>query len=139
MKPLSSRPVTLLVIPFSLLLLFMLALGTSIASRAGSRSPKCTVDIADAKGSACALVKANDDWILWSNTSSKPLSVHFKPSENPFMEKSCWDVGAGARARSGPVTRAAAPKTYLAYSSEVSCGANPSSDTGHVASQVTIQ
>jgi hypothetical protein len=139
MKPINWRLVTLLFIPCWGLLLLMLAFGTSIASRAGSRSAKCTVDIADAKGSVCALVKANDEWILWSNTSSKPLSVHFKPSENPFMEKSCWDVDAGARARSGPATRAAAPKTYLAYSSAVSCGANPSSDTGHIASKVTIQ
>src|SRR6202041_194725 len=136
---LNYRRVTLLSIPYFASLLLIFVFGLSVASLGASRSPKCTVDIAAANGSACTVAKATDDWILWSNTSSKPLSVHFKPSENPFMEKSCWDVGAGARARSGPVTRAAAAKTYLAYSSEVSCGANPSSDTGHVASKVTIQ
>ena len=139
MKPINSRPTTLLSIFCFTSLLLIFVFGPSVAGRAPSRTPKCTVDIAAANGSACAIAKATDDWILWSNTSSKPLSVHFKPSENPFMEKSCWDVDAGARGRSGPIARATAPNTYVAYSSVVSCAANPPSDTGHVAAKVIVQ
>ena len=139
MKPLHFRPATLLSILCFASLLLIFVLGPSVAGRAPSRTPKCTVDIAAANGSACTVAKATDDWILWSNTSSKPLSVHFKPSENPFMEKSCWDVDAGARGRSGPIARATAPNTYVAYSSVVSCAANPPSDTGHVAAKVIVQ
>lgn len=136
---LNYRRVTLLSIPCFASLLLIFVFGLSVASLGASRSPKCTVDIAAANGSACTVAKATDDWILWSNTSSKPLSVHFKPSENPFMEKSCWDVDAGARGRSGPIARAAAPNTYIAYSSDVPCAAKPPSDTGHVAAKVTVQ
>ena len=140
MKPLNLRPATLLSILCFASLLLIFVFGPSVARRAAaSRTPKCTVDIAAANGSACAIAKATDDWILWSNTSSKPMSVHFKPSENPFMEKSCWDVDAGARARSGPIARAVAPNTYVAYSSGVSCAAKPPSDTGHVTAKVIVQ
>lgn len=139
MKPLHFRPATLLSILCFASLLLIFVLRPSVAGRAPSRTPKCTVDIAAANGSACTVAKATDDWILWSNTSSKPLSVHFKPSENPFMEKSCWDVDAGARGRSGPIARSTAPNTYVAYSSVVSCAANPPSDTGHVAAKVIVQ
>jgi hypothetical protein len=126
----------LLSIPcFGLLFMF----GTSLTSHAGSRTAKCTVDIADGKGSECTLVKANDEWILWSNSASTPRSLHFKSNENPFMEKSCWDVGAGARARSGPITRAAVPKTYFSYSSDVPCAANPPSDSKQGMSKVIVQ
>ena len=140
MKPLHLRPATLLSMLCFASLLLIFVFGPSIAPRAAaSRTPKCTVDIAATNGSACTVAKASDDWILWSNTSSKPLSVHFKPSENPFMEKSCWDVNPGARARSGPIARATAPNTYVAYSSGVSCAANPPSDTSHVAAKVAVQ
>ena len=139
MKPFNCRRVTLLSILSFPSLPLIFAFGLSVASQAASRTPKCTVDIGAANGSACTVAKASDDWILWSNTSSNPLSVHFKLSENPFMEKSCWDVDAGARARSGPIARAAAPQTYFAYSSEISCAANPPSATGHVAAKVAVQ
>jgi hypothetical protein len=139
MKPLNLHPATLLSIVCFASLLLISVFGPSVAGRAPSRTPKCTVDLAAANGSACTLAKATDDWILWSNTSSKPLSVHFKLSENPFMEKSCWDVDAGARARSGPIARAVAPNTYVAYSSDVSCAAKPPSDTGHVAAKIVVQ
>jgi hypothetical protein len=107
-----------------------------IANRAGSTSPpavrtaKCTIDIADGKGSDCTLIKANDEWILWMNSSSAPRSVHFKSDNNPFTEKSCWDVEAGARARSGPIALNAPAATYVAYAADAVCGSNPTSNTG---------
>jgi hypothetical protein len=121
------------------LVVAMLTFGTSIATRASSRSAKCTVDIGNGNSSECTLVKANDEWILWSNTSSKPRSVHFKVADNPFMEKSCWDVDTGARARSGPIARGSVPKAYFSYSSDVPCASNPPSDSNRGASKIIVQ
>jgi hypothetical protein len=116
-------------------LIFMF--GTSTASPAGPsaasavRTAKCTVDIADGKETDCALIKANDEWILWMNSSSTPRSIHFKSDENPFSEKSCWDVAPGARARSGPVALSAKAKAYVAHASVLPCGSNfPAADSG---------
>lgn len=112
-------------------LLFASAFLASAARPAASRpapavrTAKCTVDIAAGKESDCALVKAKDEWILWMNSDSKPRSIHFKSGGNPFSEKSCWDVDPGARARSGPVALNIAPKTYVSYTSDIPCSANP--------------
>jgi hypothetical protein len=109
---------------------------TWIATPAGSsalppvRTAKCTIDTAAGKESDCTLIKANHEWILWSNSSSNPRSVHFKSDGNPFAESSCADVGAGARARSGPIALNAAPRTYVAFTSDVACDSNPPSDHG---------
>ena len=109
---------------------------TSVASPAGSsalppvRTAKCTIDIAAGKESDCTLIKANHEWILWSNSSSSPRSVHFKSDGNPFAESSCADVGPDARARSGPIALNAIPRTYVAYTSDVACDSNPPSDRG---------
>jgi hypothetical protein len=116
---------------------------TSVASPAGStllppvRTAKCTIDIAAGKESDCTLIKANHEWILWSNSSSSPRSVHFKSDGNPFAESSCSDVGAGARARSGPIALNAAPRTYIAFTSDVACDSNPPTD--HGALKVIVQ
>jgi hypothetical protein len=116
---------------------------TSVATPAGSTPPppvrtaKCTIDIAAGKESDCTLIKANHEWILWSNSSSSPRSVHFKSDGNPFAESSCSDVGAGARARSGPIALNAAPRTYVAFTSDVACDSNPPSD--HGALKVIVQ
>ncbi len=119
--------------------------GTPTASHAGSgpapavRTAKCTIDIADGKESDCALIKKNDEWILWMNSSSNLRSVHFKTDENPFTETSCWDVAVGARARSGPVALNAALKTYVAHTSDVPCNTNPPSNAGRGTLRVTVQ
>ena len=115
----------------------------SIASPAGSgvlppvRSAKCTIDIAAGKESDCTLVKASHEWILWSNSGAAPRSIHFKTDGNPFAEASCSDVAPDARARSGPIALNAAPKTYVAYTSEVACDSNPPST--HSTLKVTVQ
>jgi hypothetical protein len=117
----------------------------SIASPAGSgsasavRTPKCTIDIAAGKESDCSLIKANDEWVLWMNSSSVPRSVHFKSDDNPFTEASCWDVAAGARARSGPVALHAALKAYVGYTSDVPCHSNPPSGTDRGSPRVIVQ
>src|SRR5580704_18817608 len=115
----------------------------AVASPAGSgavpavRTPKCTIDMAQGKESDCTLIKANHEWILWSNTTSKPRSIHFKSDDNPFSEGSCRDVGAGARERSGPIGLNATPKTYVSYISSVPCAANPPSVANRDTSKVT--
>lgn len=91
------------------------------------------------KESDCALVKAKDEWILWMNSDSKPRSIHFKSDDNPFTEASCWDVAPGARARSGPVALNAALKTYVSYTSDAPCSANPPPDNGRGTAKVTVQ
>ena len=123
----------------------MLVLCTSIASPAGSsalppvRTAKCTIDIAAGKESGCILVKANHEWILWSNTAATARSIHFKTDGNPFAERSCSDVDPGARARSGPIALNAAPKTYVAYTSDIPCDSNPPSDANHGTLKVIVQ
>ncbi len=124
------------IICFGLIFVF----GSLTAGRAGSRTAsavrtaKCTIDIADGKESDCTLIKANDEWILWMNSSSTPRSVHFKSDENPFSENSCWDVAPGARARSGPAALSAKAKAYVAHTSDLRCGSNfPSADRGLLA------
>jgi hypothetical protein len=122
-----------------------LVFGAPIESRAGSspappvRTPKCTIDIANGKESDCTLIKKNDEWILWMNSSSGPRSVHFKSDDNPFTEASCWDVAVGARARSGPVALNAALKTYVAYTSDVACNSNPPSNASRGTAKVSVQ
>jgi hypothetical protein len=117
----------------------------SIASPAGSsaiaavRTPKCTIEIAPGQESDCTLIKANHEWILWSNSSSKLRSIHFKSDDNPFTESSCWDIEPGARARSGPVALNAVPRAYVSYTSGVPCASNPPSDTSRGTSKVIIQ
>jgi hypothetical protein len=103
------------------------------------RTPKCTIDMAEGKASDCTLVKANHEWILWSNTTAKPRSIHFKSDDNPFSESSCWDVGAGARERSGPIALNAVPRTFVSYMSSVPCNANPPSVATRGTSKVIIQ
>jgi hypothetical protein len=111
-------------------------IGTPTASHAGSRAgapvrtPQCTVDIASGEESDCTLVKAKDQWILWMNSSAKLRSIHFKSDDDPFTEKSCWEVMPGARERSGPIALNAALKTYVSYTSDVPCGSNPPSNGG---------
>ena len=116
---------------------------TPVATPAGSsalppvRTAKCTIDIAAGKESDCTLIKANHEWILWSNSSSSPRSVHFKSDGNPFAESSCADVGPDARARSGPIALNTTPRAYVAYTSDVACESNPPSD--HSALKVIVQ
>ena len=123
----------------------MFRFGTPIASPVGSRAitptrtAKCTIDIADGKGSDCTLIKANHEWILWSNSSSRPRSVHFKSDDNTFTERSCWDIEAGARARSGPIALNAVPKAYVFYVSGTACDSNPPSNTNRGTSKVIVQ
>jgi hypothetical protein len=117
----------------------------SLASTAGSsalppvRTAKCTIDIAAGKASNCTLIKANHEWILWSNSAATSRSIHFKTDANPFSESSCADVGPDARARSGPIALNAAPKVYVAYTSDISCDSNPPSDPVRGTVKVTIQ
>ena len=131
--------VVLSIVCFGLMFVFC----TPVATPAGSsalppvRTAKCTIDIAAGKESDCTLIKANHEWILWSNSSSSPRSVHFKSDGNPFAESSCSDVDAGARARSGPIALNAAPRTYVAFTSDVACDSNPPSD--HGALKVIVQ
>jgi hypothetical protein len=73
------------------------------------------------------------------NSSSKPRSVHFKSDDNPFTEKSCWDVGAAARARSGPIALIAASKTYVAHTSDAPCDSNPPSSSSRGTPKVIVQ
>jgi hypothetical protein len=118
---------------------------TTIASPTGAgaipatRTAKCTIDMADGKGADCTLIKANHEWILWSNSTSKPRSIHFKTEDNPFSEKSCWDVEPGARARSGPIALNAVSKTYVSFMSSVPCNANPPSAANRGTPKVVIQ
>jgi hypothetical protein len=118
---------------------------TTIAPHAGPRAiaavrtPKCAIEIADGNESDCTLIKANHEWILWSNSSSTPRSIHFKSDDNPFSERSCWDIDPGARARSGPIALNAALKVYLSYISTVPCTSNPPSDGSRGTSKVVIQ
>jgi hypothetical protein len=103
------------------------------------RTPKCTIDIASTEASSCTLVKAKDEWILWSNSASSHRSIHFKSDNSPFTEMNCWDVDPGARARSGPVILNAALKTYVGYTSSVPCGSNPPSEAGSGTIEVIVQ
>jgi hypothetical protein len=120
-------------------------LSASIAVPAAStaitptRTAKCTIEIADGKGADCTLVKANHEWILWSNSASHLRSVHFKSDDNPFMEASCWDVAPGARARSGPIALNAASKAYFFYSSGAACDSKPPSDAKRAIARVIVQ
>jgi len=117
----------------------------AFASPAGSgaipavRTPKCTIEIAAGQESDCTLIKANHEWILWSNSSSKPRSIHFKSDDNPFTERGCWDIDPGARERSGPIALNAALKAYVSYTSGVPCASNPPSDANRGTSKVIIQ
>jgi hypothetical protein len=132
----------LLATGFSLLFVFCASIAVSAGPKAMPavrNAPKCTIDIADGKQSDCTLVHANHEWILWSNSAAKPRSVHFKSNENPFTETSCWDVAPGARGRSGPTSLSAALKTYLAYTSDAPCAANPPSDSSRGIIKVTVQ
>jgi hypothetical protein len=125
-----------------LLLVFSAAIAGSagsLAVAAPRNAPKCTIDIAEGKQADCTLLKANHEWILWSNSAAKVRSVHFKASDNPFMEKNCWDVDAGARARSGPVALGAVAKTYIAYTSDAPCAANPPDAASHGTIKVIVQ
>jgi hypothetical protein len=125
--------------------LLMLVFCASTASPAGSgpapavRTAKCTIDIADGKESDCTLVKANDEWILWMNSASNNRSIHFKADDNPFTEKSCWDVQAGARARSGPIALNAASKAYVGHTSDVPCNSDPPSPANRGTPKVIVQ
>jgi hypothetical protein len=103
------------------------------------RTAKCTIDIAAGKQTNCTLVKANHEWILWSNSGATPRSIHFTTEANPFSESSCTDVGPDARARSGPIALNAAPKTYVAYTSDVACDSNPPSNPDQGALKVIVQ
>jgi hypothetical protein len=103
------------------------------------RTAKCTIDIAAGKESDCTLIKANQEWILWSNSAATPRSIHFNTDGNPFAERSCTDIDPGARARSGPIALNAAPKTYVAYTSDVACDSNPPSDQNHGTLKVTVK
>ncbi len=128
---------------FGLVLMFFTstaspALSTS-AGAAAVRTAKCTVDVADGKESDCTLIKANDEWILWMNSSSAPRSIHFDSGDNPFAEKSCWDVVAGARARSGPIALNAGLKTYVAHTSDVPCASNPPSNSNRDTARIIVQ
>jgi hypothetical protein len=109
------------------------------AGAAAVRTAKCTVDTADGKESDCTLIKANDEWILWMNSSSAPRSIHFDSGDNPFTEKSCWDVVAGARARSGPIALNAGLKTYVAHTSDVPCASNPPSNSNRDTARIIVQ
>ena len=121
------------------------AFAAALASPAGSsalppvRTAKCTIDIAAGKASNCTLIKANHEWILWSNSGATSRSIHFKTDANPFSESSCADVGPDARARSGPIALNAAPKVYVAYTSDISCDSNPPSDPIRGTVKVTVQ
>jgi hypothetical protein len=121
------------------------AFAAALASPAGSsalppvRTAKCTIDIAAGKQSNCTLIKANHEWILWSNSAATSRSIHFKTDANPFSESSCSDVGPDARARSGPIALNAAPKVYVAYTSDISCDSNPPSDPVRGTVRVTVQ
>jgi hypothetical protein len=127
----------------SLGLILIFCTATANSARSGSapavRTAKCTIDIADGKESDCTLIKANDEWILWMNSASKPRSIHFKSDENPFTEKSCWDVGPGARARSGPIALNAALKAYVGHTSDVPCDSNPPSNANRGTPKVIVQ
>jgi hypothetical protein len=127
----------------SLGLMFMFCASTGSPAGSGSapavRTPKCTIDIADGRESDCTLIKKNDEWILWMNSSSRPRSIHFKSDDNPFTEKSCWDVGVGARDRSGPVALNAASKAYVAYTSDIPCDSNPPSNANRGTPKVIVQ
>jgi len=103
------------------------------------RTAKCTIDIAAGKQSNCTLIKANHEWILWSNSAATSRSIHFKTDANPFSESSCADVGPDARARSGPIALNAAPKVYVAFTSDISCDSNPPSDPVRGTIKVTVQ
>jgi hypothetical protein len=142
MRERSSRHIALIAMTcFGMMPLFR----TAIASPAGSyaipavRTPKCTIDMAEGKATDCTLIKAKYEWILWSNTTSKPRSIHFKSDDNPFSERSCWDVGAGARERSGPIALNSVPKTYISYLSSLPCSANPPSTANRNTSKVIVQ
>ncbi|HWZ53259.1 MAG TPA: hypothetical protein VNV84_00785 [Candidatus Acidoferrales bacterium] len=127
---------------FALLSIFCASIASHAASTAiapPTREPKCTIDLADGKGSDCTLAKANHEWILWSNSAPKLRSIHFKPDENPFTEKNCWEVEPGARARSGPIALQAAAKVYIAYTSDVPCAANPPSNPNRGTLRVAVQ
>jgi hypothetical protein len=126
---------------FGMVFMFLASTASPARSRSAGavRTAKCTVDIADGKESDCTLIKANDEWILWMNSSSAPRSVHFTSDGNPFTGKSCWDLGAGARARSGPIALNAASKTYVAHTSDVPCASNPPSNANRGSAKVIVQ
>jgi hypothetical protein len=124
-----------------LLSAFCASIGSPVGSTAMPpvRTAKCTIDIAAGKESDCTLVKASHEWILWSNSDATARSIHFKSDGNPFAESSCSDVAPGARARSGPIALNAAPKTYVAYTSDVLCDSNPPSEPNRGTLKVIIQ
>ncbi len=134
-------PALLLTACFGLVFAFAVSLARPVASSAlpPVRTAKCTIDIAAGKESNCTLIKANHEWILWSNSGASPRSIHFKTDANPFSESSCADVAPGARARSGPLALNAAPKVYVAFTSDISCDSNPPSDPIRGTIKVTVQ
>lgn len=124
-------------------LMFSFLVSTAAPARSSAISPvrtaKCTIDIAAGKQTNCTLVKANHEWILWSNSGATPRSIHFTTDANPFSESSCTDIGPDARARSGPIALNANPKTYVAYTSDVACDSNPPSHPDQGALKVIVQ
>ena len=120
----------------------MFLLGSAFGNSAHSRAipapptdPKCERDIANGKEKDCHLKKANDDRIVWYNSSTtRDRSVHFKPNDNPFSGKSCWDVPKNTPSNNGvspgPIDPSAPVKTYTSYTSDILCADNPPSTEG---------
>lgn len=135
------RTISLAIIFFGLTMLLSTSFATPARSSllAPTRTAKCTIDIATGQPSECTLIKANHEWILWSNSAPALRSVHFKSDENPFTETSCWEVAPGARARSGPTALNVAAKTFVAYTSDVACASNPPSNATRGTVRVSIQ
>jgi len=130
---------------FAFVLLFCLSFLSPAGSRAAAvpKSNTCTMNIADKMETDCPLVKANDDRVLWTNTSSVPRSIHFDPNRDPFRKhKHCWDVPANAppnaTQKSGKILSTATPGEYLAYTSDIPCKSNPP-DSGRGTPKVIIQ
>jgi hypothetical protein len=132
---------------FGLLFLFCCSLMNSARSGAievlQTSGTTCKVDIANGKEKDCILHIANDDRIAWYNSSSHDRSVRFKPNDNPFGGKHCWDVPANTPqdpgVPSGKIKANALKKDYTSSTYDVPCGTNPPSDAIRGTPKVTIQ
>lgn len=103
----------------------------------------CKVDIAPGKETPCTLSKDNDERMAWYNSSSQVGSVRFKPNDNPFSSRHCWDVPANtlqdSPVPSGKIKAHALKKDYTSYTYGVTCNENPPSDDVRATPKVTIQ
>jgi hypothetical protein len=136
-----NRTASISIVCFGMMLVFWSSFVNPVGSGAAAvrpNNPKYTIDISTLQGSTSyTLVKRNKEWIKWTNSSSKNLSVYFV-ADSPFDE-SCWDVPGNGDNRTNKITVPASPAEYSFDTSDEPCSSR--SRKGHIVNtpKVVIQ